>query len=88
MPTMNPDVILMLHRIFMVFAMGNNVLTLTFAIALNVITEHATCTVVWAIIGTVVLFVGTLPRTLKNVSYFSIVCEERPDSPGCIAHGC
>lgn len=45
---------------------------LSFAIALNVMTEHATCTVVFSVIGAVVSFFCTLPRTLKNVSYFSI----------------
>jgi amino acid permease len=45
---------------------------LSFAIALNVMTEHATCTVVFSVVGALVSFLCTLPRTLKNVSYFSI----------------
>lgn len=53
--------------------MGSHVLT--FTIAFNTMTGHATCTIVWGVIGTVVLFLFTLPRTLKNVSYFSVVCE-------------
>lgn len=45
---------------------------LSFAIALNVMTDHSTCTVVFSVVGLVVCFLFTLPRTLKNVSYFSI----------------
>ncbi|KAI5361578.1 putative amino acid transporter, transmembrane domain-containing protein [Septoria linicola] len=56
--------------IFLIFTMGSHVLT--FTIAFNAITGHATCTIVWAVIGTIILFLFTLPRTLKNVSYLSI----------------
>ncbi|KAF9738746.1 amino acid transporter [Paraphaeosphaeria minitans] len=45
---------------------------LSFAIALNVMTEHATCTVVFSVVGGVISFFCTLPRTLKKVSYFSV----------------
>ncbi|PPJ57757.1 hypothetical protein CBER1_00215 [Cercospora berteroae] len=56
--------------IFLIFTMGSHVLT--FTIAFNAITGHATCTIVWAVVGTIILFLFTLPRTLKNVSYLSI----------------
>ena len=59
--------------IFLIFTMGSHVLT--FTIALNAITGHATCTIVWAVIGTIVLVLFSLPRTLKNVSYLSIACK-------------
>lgn len=59
--------------IFLIFTMGSHVLT--FTIAFNAITGHATCTIVWAVVGTIILFLFTLPRTLKNVSYLSIACE-------------
>lgn len=61
------------QTIFLVFTMGSHVLT--FEIAFNAMTGHATCTIVWGVIALVVLWVFTLPRTLKRVSYFSIVCE-------------
>jgi amino acid permease len=59
------------QTIFLIFSMGSHVLT--FTIALNAITQHATCTIVWAVVSLVVLWLFTLPRTLKKVSYFSIV---------------
>ena len=45
---------------------------LSFAIALNVVTNYVTCTVVFSAVGLAVSFLSTLPRTLKNVSYLSI----------------
>lgn len=61
------------QTIFLVFTMGSHILT--FTIAMNAITGHATCTIVWGIIGLIVLFILTLPRTLRKVSYMSIVCK-------------
>ncbi|KAK4549204.1 hypothetical protein LTR36_007662 [Oleoguttula mirabilis] len=58
------------QTIFLVFTMGSHLLT--FTIAMNAITGHATCTIVWAIVALVVFFICTLPRTLKRVSYLSI----------------
>ncbi|KAF2176349.1 hypothetical protein K469DRAFT_742962 [Zopfia rhizophila CBS 207.26] len=39
---------------------------------MDAITEHAICTIVWGVVGFVVLWIFTLPRTLKQVSYLSI----------------
>ncbi|KAF2122433.1 amino acid transporter [Lophiotrema nucula] len=58
------------QTIFLIFIMGSHILT--FTIAMNAITGHATCSIVWGVIGFVVLWVFTLPRTLKKVSYLSI----------------
>ncbi|KAF2641611.1 amino acid transporter [Massarina eburnea CBS 473.64] len=58
------------QTIFLIFIMGSHILT--FTIAMNAITGHATCTIVWGIVGFIVLWVFTLPRTLKKVSYLSI----------------
>ncbi|KAF2155698.1 hypothetical protein K461DRAFT_274714 [Myriangium duriaei CBS 260.36] len=44
---------------------------LTFSIMMNVLTGHATCTVTWAAIGTIITLVMSLPRTLKNISLLS-----------------
>lgn len=61
------------QTIFLIFVMGSHILT--FTIAMNSITGHATCTIVWGVVGFVVLWILTLPRTLKKVSYLSIGCK-------------
>lgn len=58
------------QTIFLIFVMGSHILT--FTIAMNAITGHATCTIVWGVVGFIVLWICTLPRTLKKVSYLSI----------------
>jgi amino acid permease len=50
--------------------MGSHILT--FTIAMNSITDNAACSIVWGVVGFVVLWILTLPRTLKKVSYLSI----------------
>lgn len=59
--------------IFYLFNLGSHVLTWT--IAFDTITGHATCNIVWAVIGMLVMLLFTLPRTLKKISYFSICCK-------------
>ncbi|EOA85753.1 hypothetical protein ACJQWK_03472 [Exserohilum turcicum] len=54
----------------LVFIVGAHILT--FAVAMNAMTDHATCTIVFNIVGLVVSFALGLPRTFKNISYFSI----------------
>ncbi|KAF8458818.1 transmembrane amino acid transporter protein-domain-containing protein [Terfezia claveryi] len=56
---------------FLVFIMGSHVLT--FSIMMNVLTNHSLCTIWFMIIGTVISFICTLPRTLKSVSHLSII---------------
>jgi hypothetical protein len=58
------------QTIFLVFTMASHILTWT--ICLNTVTDSATCTVVWAVIGLVIFWIFDLPRTLKNVSFMSI----------------
>lgn len=53
-----------------VFVMASHVLAFSFM--MNVITNHGTCTIVFMVVGTVVSFFFTIPRTLKALSYFSI----------------
>jgi hypothetical protein len=53
--------------------MGSHILT--FTIAMNSIIERATCSIVWGVVGFIVLWLFTLPRTLKKVSYLSIACR-------------
>ena len=59
--------------IFYIFLLGSHVLT--WGIAFNTMTGHAVCTIVWSVLGTIVMFLFTLPRTLKKVSYLSIACK-------------
>ena len=59
--------------LILIFIMGAHVLS--FAIAMNAITEHATCTIVFSVVGLIICFLLGLPRTFKNVSYFSIFCK-------------
>lgn len=59
------------QTIYLVFIMGSHLLTWT--VAMNRITSHATCTIVWSVVGLVLFWALTLPRTLKNVSYLSII---------------
>ena len=58
---------------FLVFVMASHILT--FSIMLNVLSNHGACTIVFAVVGMIVSIIFTLPRTLKNVSYFSVACE-------------
>ncbi|KAL7273971.1 hypothetical protein RUND412_003152 [Rhizina undulata] len=57
--------------LFLIFIMGSHILT--FGILLNVLTNHGACTIVFTIIGLLVSLICTLPRTMKMVSYLSIL---------------
>ena len=59
------------QMLFLVFVMASHILT--FSIMMNTITDHSACSVVFGFVGFVVSVVCTLPRTLKKVSYLSIV---------------
>lgn len=64
--------------IFLIFIMASHILT--WIIAFNAMTTHAACSIVWGVIGLIVLFIFTLPRTLKKVSYLSIFCTSNQRS--------
>lgn len=53
--------------VYLIFIAASHLLT--FTIAFNAITGQATCTIVWSVIGLILFFLGTLPRTLKRVSW-------------------
>ncbi|KAJ5719860.1 Amino acid transporter transmembrane [Penicillium malachiteum] len=57
--------------IFFIFIMASHLLT--FTVAMNTITDHGTCTIVFGIVGMVISFVCTIPRTLEKMSWLSIV---------------
>lgn len=65
-----------------IFVMASHLLTWT--IALNTLSNHGTCTIVFGVVGIVVFALLTVPRTLKNVSFLGIICEYRLNlsSPG------
>lgn len=57
--------------IFLVFIMASHLLT--FIIAMNAITDHGTCSIVFGVVGLVVSFLLSLPRTLAEMSWLSLV---------------
>ena len=57
--------------IFMVFVMASHLLT--FTIAMNAITDHGTCSIVFGVVGMVLSFGLSLPRTLAEMSWLSLV---------------
>ncbi|KAK6207247.1 hypothetical protein LQW54_007331 [Pestalotiopsis sp. IQ-011] len=59
------------YVIYCLFFMASHLLT--FTIALNVLSRHGTCTIVFGIVGLIVFSLLTIPRTLKNISFLSIV---------------
>ncbi|PYI06715.1 amino acid transporter [Aspergillus sclerotiicarbonarius CBS 121057] len=56
--------------LFLVFIMGSHLLT--FIVMMNNLTDHGACSIVFGVVGMVLSFFLTLPRTLKKVSWFSI----------------
>ncbi|RJE23789.1 hypothetical protein PHISCL_03874 [Aspergillus sclerotialis] len=56
--------------LFFIFFMASHLVT--FSVAFNVLTGHGTCTIVFVVVGLVISFICSLPRTLNNVSWLSI----------------
>ncbi|KAJ5781086.1 Amino acid transporter transmembrane [Penicillium paradoxum] len=57
--------------IFLIFAMASHLLT--FTVAMNTITNHGTCSIVFGIVGMILSFICSLPRTLAKMSWLSFV---------------
>lgn len=57
--------------IFFIFIMASHLLT--FTVAMNTITNHGTCSVVFGIVGMIISFICSLPRTLEKISWLSLV---------------
>jgi hypothetical protein len=53
--------------------MGSDILTST--LAMNTIRGYATGSILSGVVGFIVLWILTLPRTLKKVSYLSFGCK-------------
>lgn len=66
------EIFALLQVLILVFVSGAHILT--FAVAMNAMTDHARCTLIYSFIGFLICFVLGLPRTFKNVSYPSIFC--------------
>ena len=61
------------QTLFLVFSMASHILT--WVICFNAITDHAVCNIVWGVIALAVFWLFDLPRTLRNMSYWSIACR-------------
>jgi amino acid permease len=59
--------------LFLIFLMASHILT--FTVALNTITGHATCSIVFGVVGLVLSLILSLPRTLEKMSWLSLICE-------------
>ncbi|KAK4994714.1 hypothetical protein LTR66_005316 [Elasticomyces elasticus] len=53
-----------------VFIMAAHILT--FSYMMNTLSRHATCTIVFSVVGTILSFMLTLPRKLQDISYISV----------------
>lgn len=77
-------------ELILIFIMAAHILS--FSICLNALTGHAVCTVVFGFAGFAVCLVLTLPRTYKNIAYFSFFCESAALRVrrwwGCADSGC
>ena len=60
--------------LFLIFIMGGHVLT--FTVAMNALTDHGTCSIVFGVVGMIVSFLGNVPRTLLKVSWLSTACMQ------------
>lgn len=58
--------------IFFLFATASHILT--FTVMMNTLTNHGTCSLVFGVVGLILSFLCSLPRTMKNVSTFAVVC--------------
>jgi hypothetical protein len=58
--------------LFLIFIMGSHILT--WVIAMDTITSHAVCNIVWGVVALVLFWAVDLPQTMKNTSYWSIAC--------------
>lgn len=49
----------------------------SFSIALNVLTEHGTCSIAFALVAVVVSILCSLPRRLEELSFLSVACTHQ-----------
>ncbi|RAK71276.1 amino acid transporter [Aspergillus fijiensis CBS 313.89] len=58
--------------LLLIFVMGSHLLT--FSVAMNTMTEHATCSIAFSIVGFVISLLCTLPRTMRGMTLMAIIC--------------
>lgn len=63
------------QMLFLTFIMASHLLT--FTVAFNSITNHGTCSIVFGVVGLVISFICSVPRTLEKMSWLSLVCKSR-----------
>ena len=59
--------------LFLIFLMASHILT--FTVALNSITGHGTCSIIFGVVGLILSLILSLPRTLEKMSWLSLVCK-------------
>jgi hypothetical protein len=59
--------------LILVFIMAAHILS--FAIAMNALTNRATCSVVFSVVGLALSFILGLPRKLETISWISALCN-------------
>ena len=64
------NVLEMGQLLFFLFATGSHLLT--FTVMMNTLTEHGTCSIVFGVVGLILSFLFSLPRTMKNVSWLAM----------------
>lgn len=69
-------VVEVMQVLILLFIMGAHILT--FTVEMNVLTNHATCTIVFGIIGTVVSYILATPRSFRGIAPMSIICTLQP----------
>lgn len=71
--------------LFFLFATGSHLLT--FTVMMNTLTDHGTCSIVFGVVGLILSFLFSLPRTMKNVSWLAMACKRTDrifeDKQGC-----
>ncbi|KAL2844545.1 transmembrane amino acid transporter protein-domain-containing protein, partial [Aspergillus pseudoustus] len=58
------------QMLFLIFLMASHILT--FTVAMNTMTNHGTCSLVFGVVGLIVSLIFSLPRTMKNMSWLSL----------------
>lgn len=59
--------------LLLVFIMASHILT--FTVAMNTITEHGTCSIVFGVVSMVISWAICLPRAATKLSYLSVACR-------------
>ncbi|KAL3490543.1 amino acid transporter [Aspergillus germanicus] len=59
------------NMMYLVFIMASHLLT--FTVAMNTITKHATCSIVFGVVGLIVSFLLAIPRTLERMTWLSFI---------------